>query len=489
MSEVAATALQAKGPSGAQHTVPLERQPIFWFYGSASVAYGIKDNAFSYLLLIFANQVLGVPGYLASLALAIAMVWDAVSDLLLGHWSDKTHSRLGRRHPFMYSALLVLPPAFYALFNPVVDVGGEAAFWYVLALALIIRTGTTLFEVPSTALLPDMEQDYDRRNKWLALRHAFGWYGGNGIHTINFFFWVGAYGVSVETGYSIYGVVGAVAIAAAILVSALGTQKAAAALPPPTDKFRFGEIGHEIRQIFQSLRNRHFAALFFYGVTMGVAGGLGTALYLYNTTFFFGFTGPMIATTGVFVLIAPLVAYWAGPYLGARFGKPRAAIGALAFRLFLYPIPYVLLLTGFWPAIGSWTSLGIYTVFIVLEVAGLVIGGVLLDSMMADVVEDSEISTNRRSEGLFFAARGFAYKAISAGGIISAGTIVSLVGLDSVTSLDQVTQEIRTNIALAFLPLYVGLGVVALVIVSRYGIDRDRHAGNLQALNARRGQD
>ena len=54
----------------------LERRPIFWFYGSSSIAYGIKDNAFSYLLLTFANQALGVPGYLASLALAIAIVWD-----------------------------------------------------------------------------------------------------------------------------------------------------------------------------------------------------------------------------------------------------------------------------------------------------------------------------------------------------------------------------------------------------------------------------
>jgi Na+/melibiose symporter-like transporter len=55
---------------------PLEKRPVFWFYGSASMAYGIKDNAFSYLLLIFANQVLGIPGYLAAIALAIAMLWD-----------------------------------------------------------------------------------------------------------------------------------------------------------------------------------------------------------------------------------------------------------------------------------------------------------------------------------------------------------------------------------------------------------------------------
>ena len=45
----------------AAHTgVALKERPIFWFYGSASIAYGIKDNAFGYLLLIFANQCLGV---------------------------------------------------------------------------------------------------------------------------------------------------------------------------------------------------------------------------------------------------------------------------------------------------------------------------------------------------------------------------------------------------------------------------------------------
>ena len=117
----------------------------------------------------------------------------------------------------MYAAFFLLPITFYGLFNPVVTLSSEdQTFVYVLVFALLIRTGTTLFEVPSTALLPDLEQDYDRRNKWLALRHAFGWTGGNGIHMINFAFWVGAYGVAVQAGYSIYGLVGALVIAAAI---------------------------------------------------------------------------------------------------------------------------------------------------------------------------------------------------------------------------------------------------------------------------------
>ncbi len=464
----------------------LERNPTFWFYGSASIAYGIKNNAFSYLLLIYANQVLGLPGYLASLALALAMIWDAVSDLLLGHWSDKTSSALGRRHPFMYASFFVLPLTFYALFNPVIELNEDNTFFYVLALALLIRTGTTLFEVPSTALLPDLETDYDRRNKWLALRHFFGWTGGNGIHMINFMFWVGAYGVASQTGYSIYGIAGALVIAAAILISSLGTQKVAASLPKPSEPFRVLAIKREIKQIFQSIKNKNFAALFFFGLTVGIAGGLGTALYLYNTTYFFGFSGKQISVTAIGVLISPVIAYWAAPYLGRIFGKKRAAIFAILVNVSLYPIPYILLLSGFWPELGSWTSLYIYSGFIVMEVICGIIGGVLLDSMMADVVEDSELKTQRRSEGLFYAARGFAAKAVSAGGIIGAGSIVSLVGLDGITSLGDVTDEIRMDLATLFLPTYCGLYLLGLVIVSKYQITRENHDENVQELAERK---
>ena len=129
------------------------------------------------------------------------MIWDAFTDPLLGHWSDKSNTIIGRRHPFMYTSLLLLPGGFYALFNPVMAVSGEEAFIYVLVMAIIIRTGVTLFEVPCTALLPDLVKDYDERNRWLSLRHLFGWTGGNGIHLANFFFWIGV----IEIGGMTFG--------------------------------------------------------------------------------------------------------------------------------------------------------------------------------------------------------------------------------------------------------------------------------------------
>ena len=464
--------------------VSLKERPIFWFYGSASIAYGIKDNAFGYLLLIFANQCLGVPGYLASSALAIAMIWDAVSDPLLGHWSDKTRSKLGRRHPFMYAALLILPGSFYGLFNPVIDVSGEAAFFYILFLALLIRTGTTLFEVPSTALLPDLEKNYDQRNRWLALRHFFGWTGGNGFHAINFTFWIGTYGVASATGYAIYGSVGAVIIGMTIVVSALGTQRAAAQLPQPTETFKLGELGREFKQIYRSLKNRNFAALFSYGLFMGSAAGLGAALYLYNVTYFFEFTG--------FKWPSPLTLCCSRRWLqgcwhpsSVNVSAKAAAIVMQVARVVLYPIPYICVLTGVWPEFGSVASIAIYTAFIFTEVVFGIISAVMLDSMMADVVEDSETHTNRRSEGLFFATRNFEGKLVSASGIIFAGVIVSAVGFDSITNVAAFTDEHRFTQAVFFLPIYCTVCLSAVACILMYRIDRESHEANLQIIKER----
>lgn len=116
------------------------------------------------------------------------------------------------------------------------------------------------------------------------------------------------------------------------------------------------------------------------------------------------------------------------------------------------------------------------------EVVGFIVGGVMLDSMMADVVEDSEVNTSRRSEGLFYAARSFASKAVSALGIVLAGSIVSLVGMDGIQGVEDMTHTMRADLAAFFLPAYCGLYVFAIYLISRYKIDRETHQNNLARL-------
>ena len=467
-----------------------ERNPLFWYYGSASLAFGIKNNAFSYLLLPFTTQVLGMPGYVAASALGIAMIWDAVSDLILGHWSDKTSSRLGRRHPFMYVALFLLPLSFWGLFNPMMELTDDIQFWYVLVFAILIRTATTLVEVPSVAQLPELEAQYERRNRWLSVRHAFGWMGGNGLHTVNLFLWVGHYGMSVHTGYSIYAFVGAMLIAVSILISSLGTQKYFANLPRP-DKSVQGKnvwavLLHAIMELVRSLKNKNFAVLFFYGLVVGMAGGMLAALYLYNTFYFFGFSGEQIAMTGAFVLASPLVSMLLIPYIGRVYSKRQIAIFAISCFIVFTPVPYLLFLAGIWPEMGSWSSLFIYSFFIVIEVVCLIVNGVMLDSMMADVVEDSEVDTSRRAEGLFYATRGFAAKAMSAGGIVFAGVIVSSVGMEAFETAADMTQAHRIELTTLFLPIYCGLHVLGISLLAFYKIQKETHEQNLATLAQRK---
>ena len=59
---------------------PLITNKIRWLYGFGSVAYGVKENGFAYLLLFYYSQVLELSGTLTGLALLIALLFDAVSE-------------------------------------------------------------------------------------------------------------------------------------------------------------------------------------------------------------------------------------------------------------------------------------------------------------------------------------------------------------------------------------------------------------------------
>ena len=76
------------------------------FYGLGSIAFGVKDNGFQTILLPFYNLVLHIPAQLVGLAIAIAFVFDAFLDPIVGQVSDNLHTRWGRRHPLMYAAAL-----------------------------------------------------------------------------------------------------------------------------------------------------------------------------------------------------------------------------------------------------------------------------------------------------------------------------------------------------------------------------------------------
>ena len=86
-----------------------------FYYGFGSISFGIKNNGFSYFVLFVYSSVLGLPAWMAGLALNLVLVADAITDPLVGYYSDRTRSRWGRRHPFMYAAALPVAITYYFL--------------------------------------------------------------------------------------------------------------------------------------------------------------------------------------------------------------------------------------------------------------------------------------------------------------------------------------------------------------------------------------
>lgn len=209
--------------SGNNHqSLPLRAQIL---HGIGAMAYGIKDNGFAYFLLLFYSTVVGLESALVGTALLIAMVLDALSDPVIGYWSDRTRSRWGRRHPFMYASALPVAVCYAFLWSPP-DWSSQGLFLYLLVMAVLIRTLITLFETPSSSLLPELTLDYDERTAVQSWRLFFAWTGGTALAVIMFAFLLvptpsQAIGTLNRDGYAIYGWLAAGLMFVSIMTSAL----------------------------------------------------------------------------------------------------------------------------------------------------------------------------------------------------------------------------------------------------------------------------
>ena len=73
-------------------------------FGIGSTGEAATNWVFSGLVFFYYNQIIGLPGTLTGIGVFIAMMFDAISDPLVGSISDRFKSKYGRRHPFMFFA-------------------------------------------------------------------------------------------------------------------------------------------------------------------------------------------------------------------------------------------------------------------------------------------------------------------------------------------------------------------------------------------------
>jgi len=475
----------------AMSEAPPRKKIPFWTkfaYGFGSVAYGVKDGGLKYFLLLFYAQVIGVDARLVSLAILIALIADAFSDPIVGYWSDNFRSRWGRRHPFMYAAAIPISVSYYFIWNPPVGWSEQALFWYIVVLAIIIRTFITFYETPSSALAPELTDNYDERSSLLSFRYYFGWTGGNAMTVLNFFVLFPLFATATITNgqfnreaYSVYGMIAACVIFAAIMISSLGTHSRIPHLKkaPPKRKMNLGMIFGEI---FETLSSRSFLVLFIAALLAFIASGLTAGLAFYFGTYFWGF-GPLQLggiTMGIFV--SAIIGAVLAPIITRKFGKKRGAIAVGLVAFLGAPMPIFLRLIDVLPSNESPFIFWFYLVSNTIDVGLIICFQILAASMTADLVEQAEVKTGRRSEGLFFAASTFMRKWGEGVGIVVAGFVITSVGLATGAQQGEVSDETLWNLGATYIPISLGLWMTMIVFISFYKLDRDRHEENLQQL-------
>jgi GPH family glycoside/pentoside/hexuronide:cation symporter len=466
--------------------------PSLWTklaYGFGSVAYGVKNNGFDYFLLLFYSQVVGLDARLVGIAITAALVIDAISDPLVGYWSDNLRSRWGRRHPFMYASAIPVSLSYYLLWSPPLEWSQTSLFWYLLILAVFIRTFITLYETPSSALAPELSEDYVQRSSLLSFRYYFGWTGGNTMSVLLFFFLFPVFvSDSITDGrfnpasYSLYGVVASLLIFVSIMVSSLGTHSHIPRLkaPPPKRELTLGAM---LKEVADTLTDRSFFSLFFAALLGAVGTGLAAALTFYFLTYFWGFSSVQTGTITLGTFIAAFIGLFLAPIVTNTIGKKRGAmiVGLVAFLG--YPLPMALRLLGLLPENGDFVF---WFVFItsVIDTGLIICFQILAASMMADLVEHSELKTGRRSEGVFFAASTFIRKCTQGIGLMVASMLLYLADFPQGADTTQVSPESVDRLVTLYIPTILVIWMTMIAVISTYRLDRKQHEENLRMLAA-----
>ncbi|HZG33378.1 MAG TPA: MFS transporter, partial [Sphingopyxis sp.] len=145
-------------------------------------------------------------------------------------------------------------------------------------------------------------------------------------------------------------------------------------------------------------------------------------------------------------------------------------------------LPLILRLAGLFPTNGDPLLLGLLMGQFAFNMMTAIAGGILAVSMVADVTDQIQLETGRRSEGLLFSAATMVNKAISGMGIMLAGLLLSFVGFPDNAQPGQVGDEALHGLATIYIATLSAATVIAIICLAYYPITRSRHLENIRQL-------
>lgn len=391
----------------------------------------------------------------------LARLFDVITDPLVGHLSDHTRTRWGRRKPWMLASLPLLMLGLYKVFLPPDGIG----VWYLFSWMMVMWLGWTMLMIPYYAWAAELSDDYDERTRITGWRAVMGSVGGIGAQLIPFialilFGFGGTANVMTMLGI------------AALILMPLCVGVALLRVPEfPEMRAPSVPVMAGIRIMW---RNGPFRRLLLAFVLSSTGLAIVMPLYIFFVEFI---VEEPPANVPYMIIISSVAGFLGIPFwvwLSRHVGKHKAWIGGFLVVAAISPM-YLFLGPGdFW-----------------LMVPGIIIIGIgtgsfsaLPNSMKADVIDLDTARSGKNRAAFFFSAWSLVTKLASSLGGWLALQSLAVFGFDAANGA-QNTPEALMGLRLTFAVLPAIIFVIAAAVIWRYPITKERQARIRAAIDRR----
>jgi len=403
----------------------------------------------------FYTDVMGMDIALLGALLFSVRLFDAVTDPIIGAWSDKTNTRLGRRRPFIAIGSVLVAGAMMMLFMPPAMSPGKTALWFGVSIYALFLFWTAVV-VPYESLGPEITYNYDERTELFGLRDGFliarTLMAASSPALIRWIFGVPKYVSGESTVFLLMAIIYAPLVITTCWYCVSKIREAA----PPQQRSLPG-IKESVRV---TLRNRPFLILLASYTISAIGSSLPATLILYYVQYVLRSETAEAFLLLYFVTGIAFLPLWVR--LAKKIGKKAAWIMSMAVNTGAF--------TGvFFLGAGDVIAYGI-----LVFLSGIGFGATLAlpSAMQADVIDYDELLTGTRREGHYIGLWSISKKLAAAVGI---GAGLSILG--SVGYTPNVEQQ--DNVLLTLRVLYAGVPSVcngiALIIALLYPITGKKH--------------
>lgn len=444
-------------------------------FGTGSMVDNLTGNSIHQLANPVYNIGLGVNPAVIGAVLAVGRLLDAITDPVIGSFSDNFRSRWGRRRPLIVAGAFLTGPILLAMFFCPRGWSPFAYSVYFTVAMLLFYPAFTLFSVPLKGFQLELTRDYHERTRISAVVAFLMPLGG-----------ILASWLFALTQYSGFedSIEGAryTAMAVMVIIMTFGILPALGAREKEYVHVQRQNRVPLLRNVWGLLKNRPLRLLSVAGLAtlLGIFTVYSLGLYL-NIYYVHGgdlktaslLHGAITTAYQIASMAATPVIAWAA----SRFGKRHAFLGCLTIAL----VGTVAKLFCYDPAMPR-------LMFIPMILMGIGMSGfwVLLASMMADVADHSELLQGVRNEATVGAVFSWINKTGLSLAFMFSGFVLVWVGFDEKLGGGQSAATIYW-MRLLFSLVPAAALIVAMICIRLYPITEEVARETRRTLDARRG--